>query len=74
VVKWVERSGAIAAGDHGPGPEVLHGKTKRVKFDGTIIISGELTHKDKVFDYLGRNKDILKTERTNVSGTGGRDR
>jgi hypothetical protein len=72
--KWIERSGAIAPGDHGPGPEVLHRKTKRVKFDETIVIGGELTHRDKVFYYLGRNKDIVKTERTNVSGAGGSDR
>jgi hypothetical protein len=59
VVDWVERADAIAPGNQAPGPEVLHRKTKGVKVNRTSIISGELTNRDKVFDYVGGNKNIV---------------
>ena len=64
-VKRVERAGAIAPGDHAPGPEILHRETKGVKLDRTGVISGELTNRDKISDNVGRDKNIIETEVAN---------
>jgi hypothetical protein len=45
----------IASEDHGPGRKSLHGKTKRIKLNGTEIVSSELSNGYKVFDYVGSN-------------------
>jgi hypothetical protein len=45
----------IASEDHGPGRKGLHGKTKRIKFNGIEIINGELANGNKVFDNMGNN-------------------
>jgi len=42
----VEVTRAIAPCDHAPCLKVLHRKAKRVKFDGTIIISSETKYGD----------------------------
>jgi hypothetical protein len=39
-------------------------KNKRVKIDGAIIISSELTNKDKIFNNARCNKNITKIKRT----------
>jgi hypothetical protein len=41
----VEWTGTIAASDHAPCAKVRKRKTKRVKFDRDIIISGEFTNR-----------------------------
>jgi hypothetical protein len=41
----VEWTRTIAASDHAPCAKVLKRKTKRVKFDREIIISGEFTNR-----------------------------
>jgi hypothetical protein len=46
----VESSEAIASENLGPGTQILHRETNRVKFNGDMIISSELTHGQKVFD------------------------
>jgi hypothetical protein len=43
--------------------KVPHRKTKRIKIDGTIIISSELTNRDKIFNNAGCNKNITKMKR-----------
>jgi hypothetical protein len=45
----------IGAKKKGLGSEVLHGKTKRVKLDGYIIVASELSNRYKVFDYVWRD-------------------
>ena len=44
---WKERvevARAIAPGDHVPGLQILHRKTKRIKLNGTIIVGGKATN------------------------------
>ena len=43
-IERVEVAGAIAPGDHVPGLQILHRKTKQIKFDGAIIIGGKTTN------------------------------
>jgi hypothetical protein len=58
----VERTGAIASNDHGPGEKILHRKTIWVKLDRTIIINSELSDRNKVFDDVRNDKNIIKVE------------
>jgi hypothetical protein len=44
--------------------KVLHKKTKRIKIDGAIIISSEVTNGDKIFNNARCNKNITKMKRT----------
>ena len=55
----VELAGAIAPSDHVPSAEVLQRKTKRVKFYGAGVISGKLTHRDKILDEARCDKNII---------------
>lgn len=51
--QWLKRlkmAGAITPGDHGLGAKILHRKTERVKFNGTVIVSGKLTNINEVFN------------------------
>lgn len=43
----VEVAGAIVAKHHLNGPRILNEKAKVIKFNGTIVITGELTHRKK---------------------------
>jgi hypothetical protein len=54
----------IASKKFTPRKNVLHRKTKRIKIDGAIIISSELTNGDKIFNNAGCNKNITKMKRT----------
>ena len=40
----------IAPKDLSPGMKVLHRETKRVKSDDAVVISSELTNRNKIFD------------------------
>ena len=42
--KRVEVTGTIAPGDHVPGLQILHRKTKWIKLNGTIIVDGKTTN------------------------------
>jgi hypothetical protein len=50
--KWVEVARAIAPGDHVPGFQILHRKTKWIKFDGAIIVGGKMTNGNQVLNYV----------------------
>jgi hypothetical protein len=49
-MKWVEGPGAIAPDDHLLRLQILHRTTSRVKFNSTIVVSGELAHRNKVLN------------------------
>ena len=57
----VEVAITIAAKNHASRPEVLHRKTKGIKFYGTIVAS-ELLNGKKVTNYGWNNKDIVQNE------------
>jgi hypothetical protein len=60
LVKRIKWPGAIAAKNHDPGWKSLHRKTKRIKFNGTIVVSGKLPNGYKIFDNIGNDKNIAK--------------
>ena len=46
---WIERvevARAIALGDHVPGLQILHRKTKRIKLDGAVSVGGKATNEN----------------------------
>ena len=55
----VEGSGAIASKYLGPSRKCLHRKTPRIKLDGNIIVSSEFADREKIFDNVGNNKDMI---------------
>ena len=65
--RWVERvevTRAIAPGDHVPGLQILHRKAKRIKFNGTIIVGGETTNRNKIFNNVRGHQNIVKDKVT----------
>jgi predicted GNAT superfamily acetyltransferase len=58
-VEWVEVPITIAAKKKGLGSEVLHGKTKGIKFNGNKVVTCKFANGYKVCDYVRGNKDIL---------------
>ena len=56
----VEGTRAISSKNHGPGMKILHSETKRVKGNGTIVVDGELSKRDKIFNNMRNNKNITK--------------
>lgn len=61
MVERIQWTGAIESGDHGPGAQVLHRKTKGVKLDGTPIINNKTTNGDQVVDNKWRTKDVTES-------------
>jgi hypothetical protein len=47
-----------------PSKMVLHRETKRVKIDRIVIISSKLTNRDKIFNNVRYNENIMKMKRT----------
>jgi hypothetical protein len=45
-MEGIQITGAIESSDLGLGPAILHIQTKGVKFDGNVIISGELANRE----------------------------
>ena len=68
----VERTGAIASKNHGPGTEVLHTKTEGIKFNRTQIINYKLANRNKIFDDLWNDK--VRCEGRGVCGEEGWER
>ena len=58
----VQVSITIAAKNHAPRPEVLHRKTKGIKFDRTTIVAGELTNGKEIANYGWDDKDVVQDE------------
>jgi hypothetical protein len=58
-----------------PRSQILHSKTKRVKFNRTGIVSCKSTNRKEVVNHIRCNKNIRETKRTmSAGGTHGRDR
>src|SRR6185437_5350508 len=54
--KSVKGSRAITSEERTPGSLILHNKTRRVKFNGTRIVSSKLANEKKVVNHLRSNK------------------
>jgi hypothetical protein len=52
-IEWVEVIGAIAPGDHVPGLQILHRKTKWIKLNGAVIVGGKPTNGNKILNDVG---------------------
>ena len=63
-VEWVEVARAIAPGDHVPSLQILHRKTKRIKFNRTIIIGGKTTNENQILNNVGGHQNIVKNKIT----------
>ena len=52
----------IVTKNHASRPEVLHRKTKGIKFDRTTIVAGELTNGKEIANYGWDDKDVVQDE------------
>jgi hypothetical protein len=64
VLERIKLPCTIASKKFTPRKQVPHRKTKRIKIDRAIIISSELTKRDKIFNNARCNKNIAKMKRT----------
>ena len=69
--KSVKGPRAVTSEEWTPGSRILHSKTRRVKFNGTRVISSKLANGKKVVNHLRSNKDIRKAKRTRSRTHGG---
>ena len=58
--KGVKGPRAVTPEERTPGGRILYSEARRVKFDGTRIVSCKLTNVKKVMNHLSSNKDIGK--------------
>jgi hypothetical protein len=63
VLERIKLPRTIASKKFTPRKKIPHKKTKRIKIDGAIIISSELTNRDKIFNNARCNKNIMKMKR-----------
>ena len=59
----VERSRDVTAGERGPGGQILHRKTRGVKLNGTGVVSGESTNREKIVSDMGSYENIVEVKR-----------
>jgi hypothetical protein len=64
VLERIKLPRTIASKKFTPRKQIPHRKTKRIKIDGAIIISSELTNRDNFFNNARCNKNITKMKRT----------
>ena len=69
--KGVKGPRAVTSEERTPESRILHSKTRRVKFNGTRIVSSKLANRKKVVNHLRGNKDIGKTKRARSRTHGG---
>ena len=62
---------AVTPEERTPGGRILYSEAKRVKLDGTRVVSCKLTNEKKVTNHPRSNKDIGKTKRTRSRTHGG---
>ena len=69
--KSVKEPRAVKPEERTLGGRILYSEARRVKFDGTRIVSCKLTNRKKVINHLRSNKDIGKTKRARSRTHGG---
>ena len=60
----VERPRAVTAGEKGPGGQILHRKTSRVKLNGTGVVSSEPTNRKKIMSDVWGYENVVEVERS----------
>jgi hypothetical protein len=64
----------VTADDLSPRGKILHKTTKRVKFNGAVIVGSKLTHRNKILNKVRCNKNIIKVKGVGKNSmTSGRD-
>ena len=58
-MEGIEITVTIAPGDHVLGLKILHRKTKRIKFNGTKIVTSKTSNRNKIFDDVRGDKNIV---------------
>jgi hypothetical protein len=61
-LKRVERPRAVTAGERGPGGQILHRKTRGVKLDGTRVVGGEPTNREKIMSNVRSYENVVEVE------------
>src|SRR6185437_17174933 len=69
--KSVKGPRAVTSEERTLGSQILHSKTRGVKFDGTRIVRSKLANGKKIMNHLRSNKNIRKPERTRSRTHGG---
>ena len=59
--KGVKGPSAVTPEERTPGDRILYSKARRVKLDGTRVVSCKLTNGKKVINHPRRNNDITTT-------------
>jgi hypothetical protein len=62
--KRVEGPRIITAGEVGPGGQILHRETKRVKLNGTRIVGGEPMNVNKAVSNVRSYENVVEIERS----------
>jgi hypothetical protein len=62
--KRVEGPRIITAGEGGPGGQILHRETKRVKLNGTRIVGGEPMNVKKAVSNVRSYENVVEIERS----------
>jgi hypothetical protein len=55
---------AVTSGEWGPGGQILHRKTRRVKLNGTKNVGGEPTDRKKIMSDVRGNENVVEIERS----------
>ena len=58
-LEWIQWPRAIAPDDHITRQEILHRIATGIKFNRTIIVSGELANQNKILDKFRGNQNII---------------
>ena len=58
----VEGPRAVTAGEGSPGGQILHRKTRGVKLDGTRVVGGEPTNKEKIMSNVRSYENVVEVE------------
>jgi hypothetical protein len=63
-VKRVEGAGAVTASENDTSGKVAYGEPLGIELHRTIVVTSEVTNREKGMSQIGSNKDIVKVERS----------
>ena len=63
-LECVEGPDAVTSGERGPGSQILHRKTGRVKLTGTRIVGGEPTDRKEIVSDVRGYENVVEVERS----------
>jgi hypothetical protein len=63
-LECVEGPDAVTSGEWGPGGQILHKKTSRVKLNGIRIVGVEPTDREEIVSDVRGYKNVVEVERS----------